>query len=186
MNRFIAFDIESGGTTSDLSLLTAYFLVLDDQLNSIESLDLKAKPNDGKYLLTAGGMAVNKIDIVKHDSEAVSYSEAGKRLWSFLQRHSNSGKIKLIPIGKNVEFDINGITAHLIGRTTWNNFVSYRTVEVTSLAMVAQITGKLPAGLSLSLGSLAEHFKVVVEGSAHEAKYDTLITVEVLKKLMAL
>jgi len=186
MNRYIAFDVESGGTTTDTSLLTAYFQVLDHELNAMDECNIIAKPNDGKYVITAQGMDVNKINIIEHDKIATSYSQCGQTLRSFLQKNSNSGKIKLISIGKNIEFDINFVTAHLLNRANWNYFVSYRSLEVTSLAMAAQISNKLPAGLSLSLGSLAAHFKIIVPGSAHEAKYDTLITVEVLKKLMAL
>jgi DNA polymerase III alpha subunit (gram-positive type) len=52
--------------------------------------------------------------------------------------------------------------------------------------MGLQIAGKIPADMGLSLGSLAKHFDVynLVQGNAHEAKYDTQVTMLVFRKLL--
>lgn len=186
MRLYLPMDNETGGLADNVSLLSTYLEVVDEQFNVLDSLELYVKPNDGVYLCEAGGLKVNKIDLVKHDEIAITYSEAGQKLFKFLQKNSQDGKIKLIPVGKNVQFDVNGLQKHLLGKKTMDKFVSYRIIDITGLAMALQIKGKLPPDLGLSLGHLAEYFGVynLVTGQAHEAKYDTQVTMLVYKKLL--
>jgi DNA polymerase III epsilon subunit-like protein len=186
MNKFIAFDIESGGVDVETSLLTVYFAILDDNLNQIDELDLYLKPNDGKpYVVTPGGLAVNKINLIEHDKIAISYSEAGQLLVKFLKKHS-VGAGKLTPLGHNVPFDIDGVTYHLLGRKTWNQFVSYKIQDTQQCATFLQRKGLIP-GISISLSNLQEFLQITIpNGVAHEAKYDTLVTIEVYKRLLKL
>jgi DNA polymerase III alpha subunit (gram-positive type) len=184
-NRYLAFDCESGGVTTDMSLLTVYFQVLDDKFNVLDELALAVKPNDGKYLVNAEAMQVNKINLIDHDRVAITYSKAGQELRNFLLKNSLLRKSKLIPIGKNVDFDISFVTTHLLGKNTWNEFVSYRVLEVTTIALVEQMKGTLPPG-SISLSALVEHFNIKVDGKLHEADYDTKATVAVMRKLIGL
>jgi hypothetical protein len=190
ITRYLPFDTETGGIPDEVSLLSAYFKVLDENLNVIDTLSLFTKPNDGIYHVAAGGMAVNKINLVEHDKIAKTYSEAGQLLFHFLKKNSDNGKIKLIPLGKNIPFDVLKVTGNLMGEKTWNTFVSYRMIDLTTLAMSLQIKGKLPAGMSLSLFALAEHFhiytKYVLVGNPHEAEFDTEVTIAVYKELLNL
>jgi hypothetical protein len=183
---YLAMDNETGGLDEKVSLLSTYLQVLDSNLNQLDELELYTKPNDGIYLVEAGGLAVNKINIIEHDKVAITYSEAGQKLVQFLKKNSNNGKNKLIPLGKNVHFDIEGVCRSLLNKKNWGTFVSYRTIDITTFARVLQIQGKIPADMGLSLGALANWLNVYddVKGNLHEAKYDTLITVEVFKRLM--
>jgi hypothetical protein len=185
---YLALDTETGGLAENVSLLSAYLQVLDKSFNVLDELELYAKPNDGVYLVEAGGLSVNKIDLINHDKVAVTYSEAGQKLYKFLQKNSNDGKLKLIPLGKNVHFDIQGLYKHLVNKKNAEKFVSYRNIDITTFARCLQIQGKIPANMSLSLFSLADLLNVTnsVLGNPHEAKYDTLITVAVFKGLLVL
>jgi len=183
---YIAMDNETGGLHEDVCLLSTYLEVIDEKFNVIDSLELYVKPNNGVYSVEAGGLAVNLINLVEHDKIAITYSEAGQKLFKFLQKNSQDGKIKLIPVGKNVQFDVSGLQKHLLSKPNMEKFVSYRQIDITGLAMSLQIIGKLPPDMSLSLTSLAKHFEVydLLAGKAHEAKYDTQVTILVYKELL--
>lgn len=186
MNLFLPMDNETGGLPDEVSLLSTYLEVVDDKLNVLDSLELFVKPNDGIYKVEAGGLEINKINLVDHDKIAMTYSEAGQKLFRFLQKNSFDGKIKLIPVGKNVHFDVLGLQRHLLGKKTMDKFVSYRLLDVTGLALGLQIRGKLPKDLGLGLGTLVEYFNIQIPGAAHEAKYDTKATMLVLQRLLEL
>jgi DNA polymerase III alpha subunit (gram-positive type) len=187
--RYIAFDTETGGLSDDSSLLSLYIDVLDENLSTIDSIYLFTKPNDSVYRVEAGGLFVNKINLIEHDKIAKTYSSAGQELVSFLKKNSDNGKIKLIPLGKNIHFDVEKVTDNLVGKKTWGNYVSYRVIDVTTLARCLQIKGKLPKGMSLSLNALAQHLWTefdTLSGELHTADYDTRLTVLVFRKLLEL
>ena len=186
MRLYLPMDNETGGLHDEVSLLSSYLEVVDEKCNVIDSLELYVKPNDGLYKVEAGGLLVNKIDLVKHDQIAIPYSAAGQLLFRFLQKNSKDGEIKLIPVGKNVAGDVRWLQQHLLGKKTMDKFVSYRVLDITGIAMALQIKGKLPQDIGLSLSSLVEHFQIVIPGVAHEAKYDTQATILIWQKLLEL
>lgn len=106
MFRYIALDVETGGIGLDKSLLTAYFAVMDQNMTILDELYLHTKPDDGIYQVTADALRINGINLVDHESVAITYKEAGQKLYSFLSKHSAGGQYKMIPIGHNVAFDI--------------------------------------------------------------------------------
>lgn len=188
MNLYLSMDNETGGLDEKVCLLSTYLEVVDDTLQVIDSLELYVKPNDGVYTVEAEGLAINKIDLVEHDKIAITYSAAGQLLFNFLKKNSQDGKIRLIPLGKNVHSDVLGLQKTLLQKKNMDKFVSYRHLDITGIALSLQILGKLPAGMSLSLGSLAEHFGVhdLLQGSLHEAKYDAKVQILVFQKLLEL
>ena len=190
MKYYIGLDVETGGIGDDKSLLTAYYgfleLLPNGTFKKLDELDLKIKPNDGIYRVTAESLEINKIDLIAHDKVAILERTAGTLLYKKIQEWNVVAKEKLIPIGHNVTFDIRKTILHLVSEGSWHNFVSYRTVDTATLAQFARIQGKLPENISASLGHVAAYLKVTAPGNPHEAKYDTLITVGVLEKLLKL
>jgi oligoribonuclease (3'-5' exoribonuclease) len=187
MNRYIAMDCETGGLSADCSLLTAYFLVLDSDMKTVlGELELKVKPNAGApYNVTAEALTINKIDLAAHDKVAITESEAGKRLVEFLQAHYPDGRNKLIPIGQNVVFDEMFIWEHLLSKSNWQRFVSYRRLDTGTVAEFLRYTGHIPTDVKGSLISIASFLDVNFP-NAHDAKADTLATVRVLRKMKRL
>jgi DNA polymerase III alpha subunit (gram-positive type) len=183
---YLPFDTETGGLGNDVSLLELYMDVLDESFNLLDSIHLFTKPNDDVYRVTAGGLYVNKINLVDHDKKAKAYSQAGQELVQFLKQNSQNGKYKLIPLGKNIAFDIRKVTDNLLGEKTWGQYVSYRNIDITTLARCLQIKAKLPFDMSISLDTLRDFFKIEIPGAAHTADYDTRITVLVFKELLKL
>lgn len=184
--RYIAFDLESGGILDGCSVLTAFFKVLDQDMKEMDRLHLIVKPNDGVYHCTAEAMAINGINLIEHDKVAISYSEAGGKLRNFLVKNSDNGKIKLIPLGKNINSDIKWVTESILGKKTFNMYVSYRIWEVSTLALAAQRLGKIPYDMSISLGSLVKHFNIDIPGVLHNEEYDTDATILVSEALLRL
>jgi len=183
---YVVFDNETGGLTKDCSLLTSHFFICDKDLEIIDELGLAIKPNDHQpYRVQATALAVNKIDLIEHDKIAITQSEAAQKLFLFLKKHSDSGKIKLIPVGHNVSFDIESVNEHLISKPNWDQFVSYRKLDTGTIMQYLKLKGTVPNDKSSSLGSSAEYFGVTFEGEAHTARADALMCIKLLKKMKA-
>lgn len=189
---YIAFDTETGGIGLDKSLLTVYFTTLDENFKPLRELDLKLVPDDGIFKVTGKGMSVNKIDLYDLETYGIPYKNAKTVIYNYLKDsydEFNAGKgegerEKLTPIGQNVAGDINHITDKIISFGSWDGFVSYDVIDTLTISRFLRRKGTLPADLSCSLGSLVQYFGIKVEGNPHEARYDTLATVEVYKKLL--
>lgn len=184
MTKYIGLDTETGGSTSECSLLSVYFQILDENLLPLGELDLFIKPNDDLYHVTAEGLGVNHINLVEHDKIAITEGKASQMLYAFLQQYNPQGKEKLVPVGHNVAFDIERVKRTLL--KSWDTYVSYRKLDTGSIAQFMKAKKLLPDSVSGSLGSLMEHFAIPVEGTLHTAKSDTLGTVAVLRALLAL
>ena len=183
VNKYIAMDVETGGLTHETSILTAFFAVLDQDFNVTDEIDFKLKPENGNYVVTAQGLAVNKINLVEHDKTAILIKDARTPLYEFLKKN-NHGE-KLIPVGHNVAFDVSRIKRDgLISEGSWETFVSYRVLDTAIIAQFLKAAEVFPADVSGSLGSLVGHFKLASKGELHNARVDTLQTVSVLKELL--
>lgn len=179
--KYLFCDIESGGPELEHSLLSAYFVVIDENLQTVYGeLDIKSKPDDGNYLVRGEALGINRIDLVQHDKEAITESKAATLLYEFLEQHAPNGSIKLMPGGHGIEKDITFIKAHLT--KNFNKFVSYRYLDTGCIVQFLKLTGKVPRDLGGSLKELGEYFEVSMSG-LHTAKGDTWATIEVLKKL---
>lgn len=180
---YLTIDVETGGIGKDKSLLTAYFGMLDENFKLVDGLLLHTKPNDGIYAITAEALTINGIDLIAHDKMAMTETQAAPVLYEWLKKHSNSGAIKLIPVGHNVHFDIDFIVSKLINKKTWDKFVTYRTLDTGTVGLFLMKAGLIPE-ISASLGSLAKHFGV--EFKAHTADGDALATAECMKRMLDL
>lgn len=182
--KYLVLDTETGGFEGT-SLLTAYFSVQDEVFNELDTLMLEMKPEDEKYIVTAEALRVNGIDLKLHDQRAITYKEAGTKLYNFLNGNSILGSDKLIPVGHNVQFDIQKLLEFIMSKQTWQKFVSYRTMDTGVIARACIQAGLLPSSISGSLGSIAEHFKIDTT-QAHTADHDVFMTVAVLEKMLEL
>lgn len=184
--RYIAFDCETGGLKPECSLLTTYLVVLDEDMTTVlGDLDLRIKPDaNAPYVVTSESISINKIDLIKHDKDAITETEAGQRLYKFLDMHSDSGSMKMVPIGHNVFFDETCLQAHLISNHNWNKFVSYRRLDTGTVAEFMRAANMIPDDVRGGLGYLCEHFGVSLGAEAHTAKGDTVATVKLLRKMM--
>jgi len=179
--KLIAFDLESGGGSSEFSLLTGCFKIL--RPNS----DLKLIVEDRLYLtikhdiykIHPEAMEVNGLNLKEIEANGVSVSKAGELLFKFIKK--NGSEEKLIPLGHAITNDIRMVNAQILKENNWNQFVSFKYLDTQVLAMTLQYKGKIPADLSLKLKSLCEYFKLT-GFNYHTAEGDTDATISLYEE----
>ena len=181
--RYISIDTETGGIGLDKSLLSVAMLVADKDFNIVDSLELFVIPDDGVFRVSPDGLKINKIDLTRDDF--IPYKKAGTVVYDFIKRNSLEGRDKLNVVGKQVNGDLNHIWDKLISRNTWEQFVSYRIIELTGIARYLQIAGKIPADVKGGMDSLLEYFGHSNDG-AHDATFDANSNLVVLKEFLKL
>lgn len=194
MDKFLAHDAETGGVkASKHSLLTHYFGIYTYDIPSAKftlraELDLKIKPADGDYVVNAEALGVNKIDLVKHDKEAISIEEASEKLYYFLKEHSDDGKNRLIRMGHNEVFDKDFLIYNLLRDEVWKRFTDYGGVlDSSTLARGLKTRGKLPWNTRFRLRTLAEFLGVPFDPAAlHTAKGDVDLMVRCVEKMLTM
>jgi DNA polymerase III epsilon subunit-like protein len=180
---YIALNTETGGLGDEVSLLTLYLGVLDQHFNLMAELDLCVKPNDGLYHIQPQALTVNKIDLVAHEKVAITYDQAASKIYEFLNSINPGGKLKLIPIGHNVAFDIRFLCEKTLSKKSWDKFVGYRCLDSGTISRFLMEANLLPYQ-NASLGDLASYFGITFD--AHTAKGDALASMEVMKKMIDL
>lgn len=175
-------DTETGGLSNDCSLLTAYFLVLDSNLNKIDDLHLSIKESNGIYKVTSNALKVNNINLIEHEQHSISKELATTTLREFLKTYNRTNK--LIPIGHNVTFDLEKITHHLIPKDELNQYLCYRVIDTAIIGRFLILSNLLP-NIKGSLGSFSEYFKTT-KYTLHSADGDVKTCIDVLKEMVKL
>lgn len=175
------FDCETGGLNPNSNtLLTIYMAILDENMNKIDELDLKLKPDDGAYVYDQEALDVNKINLEEHDKVAIKYSQAIPIIENFLKKYSPK-KRGIRPAGHNIAFDIAFLKGQLKIDKIWEDKCHYRVLDTTPITTFMQDIGVWPEKLG-SLTSLVEYFKIPMM-NAHTAKDDVLMWIEVYKQM---
>jgi len=180
--KYLCIDCEMGGRELKYSLLTAYFMVTDDKFRRLEDLYLQVKPDDGVYVVSGQGMEVNQINLQEHDKIATSYKQSKSLLYEFLKK--NADGLKLVPVGHGIKGDIKHIQDKLISVGSWEQFCSYHYIDTSVVLQFLRACGKMPFDTDGSVEALAKYFNIKVEGNLHDARTDTELTIEVLKKFI--
>ena len=190
--NYICFDTETTGLHEDSDLLTAWFGIYNSKFELIDELELYTKPDNGIYNITAQALEVNKINLIEHDKIALYYKEAKPLLYNFIKKHFEllnnqpGDTIFLTPVGQYVVSDIRILCRTIVSKGSFDSFISRRGLDTMYIARYLQEIGKIPRDMSISLGDLIKYFGVNVEGNQHEAKYDAICTMEVLKEMLKL
>lgn len=184
MIRYLHLDCEMGGRELKYSLLTAAFIVTDDQFRVLGKLDLKVKPDDGVYIVSGQGMSVNKINLQEHDKVALPYKQAKPLLYDFLKTHASC---RLTPVGHGVKGDITHLIGTLTSEGSWEQFCTYHYIDTSVVLQFLRACGKMPQDTDGSVEALAKHFGVnVCPDKLHEALYDTELTMRVYERMVNL
>lgn len=188
---YLHIDCEMGGRNLKYSLLTAYFLVTDEDMNRIDDLYLQVKPNDGDYIVSGQGMSVNQIKLQEHDEIAISYKEAKTPLFNFLKKHGGSSR--LVPIGHGVKGDIQHILASLISDGSWEQFCAHHYIDTSVVLQYLRACGKISEDVGGSVEALATYFEISLWDNGmsngtglHDARFDAHITSKIFKKMIEL
>lgn len=174
-----------GGRELKYSLLTAYFMVTDENFKILGDLDLKIKPDDGVYVVSGQGMSVNKINLQEHDKVAMPYKQAKPLLYNFLKKYGE--KSRLTPVGHGVKGDIAHILNTIASEGSWEQFCTYHYIDTSVVLQFLRACGKMPMDCDGSVEALGKYFDVSGETpNYHEASFDTNQTALVFQKMIAL
>lgn len=190
MSQFLAgFDTETGSLDPKKGdLLTFYMAILDEDFKIVDELDLKLKPDDRLPIAESEALKINGIDIKKHieDPETVTYSIGKTRLVAMLKKHHKKvGRYNNIrPLGQNVDFDINFTQEYLLPKEEWDKLFHYGKIDTKGIVDFLKDCSWLPKDLG-SLTTYVEYFSIP-KRSAHSAKDDTLMMIDVYKYLISL
>lgn len=182
MRPYLFLDTETGGLDPGQHSLLSLGLVVGDGGVARDTLEILVKHEP--YVVSAGGMAVNRIDLVQHDRQALDAARALEAFEHFLDRHFPAGD-PITLVGHNVAFDRQFLGAFLArnGRALEPR-ISHRSVDTHSIAAALRDAGRLPLE-SLGLTSLLAHFGIAVpEEQRHTALGDALGTFAVYWKLV--
>lgn len=184
MIQYLHIDCEMGGREKKYSLLTAYLMVTDANHKVVDELSLAVKPDDGDYIVSGQGMAVNKINLQEHDKIAIPYKQAKTLLYNFLKKNAANGL--LTPIGHGVKGDIEHVQDKLISEGSWHQFCTYHYIDTSVVLQFLRACGKMPYDCDGSVEALAKYFGLEASGNLHEASVDVKLTAEVFKKFVEL
>lgn len=186
---WLPFDSETGGLNENKAdLLTWYGAIMTEDYQIVDELYLKLKPDDRLPVAEAGALKVNGIILADHlaDPETVTYTEGQRRLEAMIRKHlkRNGRYSNITPMGYNCPFDVRWTQKHLFPQEMWESLLHYKTHDVMAIVDALKKYGIFPKTLG-SLGTVVEYLGIPTR-NAHNAKEDTLMTVDVDKKLAEL
>ncbi len=135
---------------------------------------------------------------VKDNTDLVKLVESGtlktsevafNEIIDFLEEQTNGGQDKLIPMGQNIQFDLDVLarlfhqfkhTNHKYQKIAVKKYFDYHQIELGTISNLAYISGAIDFGKNQKLGTVAECLGVEVdEDSLHDARYDVEMAYEV-------
>jgi DNA polymerase-3 subunit epsilon len=178
-------DTETGGLDPGRHSLLSLGLVVGDGDQVANSLEILVRHEP--YVVSAGGMKVNRIDLVKHSEAALEPAMALTVLDVFLDQHFPHRCKPVTLAGHNIAFDAAFLRAFLEGHgRTFEPRFNHRTVDTHALAAGLRDAGRLPLE-NLSSTALFDHFGILVpEEKRHTALGDALATFDLYWKLVGL
>ncbi len=178
-------DTETGGLDPRTHSLLTVGLVVGDGPKVANSLEIAIRHEP--FVVSSGGMKVNRIDLVEHAATALEPDMALGVMNVFLEQHFPHLCKPITLAGHNVSFDQAFLGAFLekLGHHLEPRF-SHRTVDTHSMAVALRDAGKLPLE-NLGSSALFAHFGIIVpEEKRHTALGDALATFELYWKLVEL
>lgn len=184
---YMPFDSETGGfNPKTADLLTLYVAIMDEEFKILDELYLKLKPDGRLPIAEAQALKVNGIDIQAHlaDPETITYSAAKVKVVTLLKKHlKKTGRFSNIkPLGYNVAFDKDWMQEHILPRDEWESILHYKFTDVMQNMDFLKEAGWFPKDLG-SLGTVVDYLQIP-KRAAHNAKEDTLMTIDVHKKIL--
>lgn len=181
---FILIDCETTGLDSKKHQILSIGILVISNMEIVDEIELKIKHKE--YIVSTKALEVNKIDLVKHDEEAMIEEEAAKEMLKFLYKNlKNEG---FIVIGQNVDFDIRFIEEMFLRCRRIKDYrkaVSYRKLDLMQVALIKNIEGKVHLD-NQHLSGILKALELEFEGEQHTALADCKMTYKALCKLLSL
>lgn len=183
MEYYLAFDTETTGLSEKCNVLTAYFIILDKDLNEIDTLDLYIKHED--YYIQKRAMEINKINLEEHEKIADNVTDATNKIENFIRANCDTEQqVRFVPLGHNVSYDLKMSRSNKLFSSYVEKRLSEHSLDTITIGKELKSLGLIPAKQSLSLGKLTQYLGVTTEcEKLHNAEYDIRLTIELLKKM---
>lgn len=181
---YAVLDTETGGLNSQTCSLLEFSVIIADSRNDfniVDQLTMRCKPNDGIFKVNAAALEVNGIDLKTHVQGAYTYAQAEQILVNFAFAYAELNRKKLVPVGWNIDFDLRFIHEYICAKTTWEEFFTYRTLDVQDVVRYKQLIGEVPADVG-SMSS-ARRWLGIPTDKEHTANSDAFVTLQILKAL---
>ncbi len=166
---YLFFDTETGGVDANQHSLLSLGLVVGDasQITAQAEIFIRHDP----YVVTAGGLEVNRIDLVTHHTWALAPMEAWVEMNTFLSAHFAPDE-PIILVGHNIGFDWAFLDVFLrgLGQGGSRRF-SHRSIDTHAIASALRDAGKIPATVPLHSSGLFDHFQINIP---HEQRHTAL------------
>jgi DNA polymerase III alpha subunit (gram-positive type) len=190
-SKFFLFDCETGGLDENTTnLLSVYGMILDNDLNIIDTISLFLEPEDKVYHLDIHAMKINKINILEHTKIALSNRVCASRLHHFLETYTIQRNQTLVATGHNLDLDVRFLKKLLKdfpeGNRVWEEYFSSRRLDSAVIANYKKLIGVFSEEQNCSLHGLAKRYGIdfPIENQ-HTAKEDSEVTRLVLKAMIA-
>lgn len=179
--KYFFHDFETGGF-ENTSILTFYGVTTDVLFNPMQEIELSIRPESGIYNVQAQALKVNNINIVEHYAKSEEKVDCNRKVRDFITKATGFGTRKLVSAGHNVYFDNQLLKNHFF--PDFSQYFYRHNLDTGSLALLLKAIGRLPEEFNISLVNLANHYGLDAT-KAHESKTDTLMTIAVLKCMIA-
>jgi DNA polymerase III epsilon subunit-like protein len=129
-------------------------------------------------------MEITGIDLESHlnSPDTLTYTQGREKLLKTLEKHKIKGKRKhFVPLGQNLQFDLGFVHAQLVDKDTWEKMIHYNYLDTLRIVTFLKDIGMIASDIG-NLTSLVEYFGIP-KGTAHNAKEDVRMTVDVYKAL---
>ncbi|MAH51757.1 hypothetical protein CMI37_38425 [Candidatus Pacearchaeota archaeon] len=180
MKRLVV-DIESTGLSPNIhKVLTVGLLLIDVDIEDLKIIDEKhIKVYSAYHNVDPIALSVNKINLEKHNEEALQPIDACKEIYKFISEHDLT---RTPLLGHNVNFDLRFLEA-LHQQAKYPSIFYYESIDTISLWLSMKNLGLVPLEYKSSLKVLANFFNISYEG-AHDALFDCHITAQVYYNLL--
>lgn len=186
--NYLGFDLETGGFDKKKHTITeAYFAIWDENWNFVEDLHMYLKNDAGEVIGEQEAFRATGIDpeLLLTSPNTLTYTQGRIKLLSLLERHKIPKKrIHYRPLGQNIiAFDIPFMQEQgFLSETQLKKAgIHHNALDSTCIVTWLKDMGVLPSDVG-NLGSLVDYFNLP-KGTAHRAKDDVWMQMEVYRKL---
>lgn len=181
----VAIDCETTGLDpNEHGILTLALVKMDDDLNCVD-MDYINIRSELKKIETEA-MIINRIDLIKHNEEALPRYLAASHIEHILYDWSNHGTDRISFLGHGVNFDIGFLKSVFgpKGLKRIERFIGHRHIDTHSVLLTLKDAG-IYSGSSMKLEDAVNFYNTQFFGEFHDARTDALAVAYLYKNIVS-